>query len=118
MANIPGPPQVVSAAIPDGTPLTSLQYAAGAVSVAPAPAQAVPQTITAFQAKAALANAGLYATVDSYMTNTAPLIDKLAWQEQITFSRNDSIIAACAAPCGLTSQQLDALFIAGAQITP
>jgi hypothetical protein len=82
------------------------------------PNNGVPQTVTSFQAKAALANAGLYTAVNAYMTTTASQIDQLAWQEQTTFNRNDAIIASLMAPLNLTSTQLDQLFIAAAQITP
>jgi hypothetical protein len=77
----------------------------------------VPQSITAFQAKAALVNAGLYAQVNTYMTTTAPALDQLAWAEAPSFQRTDTILNAMAAAIGLTSSQLDGLFIAGANIS-
>lgn len=78
----------------------------------------VPLFVTSFQAKAALLNAGKYAAVTAYMTSTASPLDQLAWQEQVTFQRNDSIIANLAPVLGFSSADLDALFIAAAAIQP
>lgn len=96
--------------------MADYQYANGAVML-PVP-NPVPQSITSYQAKAALSNAGLYTTVNTYMNGTAPIHDQLAWQEQITFSRSDAIIAAMAGPLNLSSAELDTLFIAAALINP
>jgi hypothetical protein len=117
ISNIPAPPQVIAGvAVPAGVGVGQLQYVNGVVNVIePAPAP-VPQMVTSFQAKAALANADLYAAVNTWMTTKAPLIDQLAWQETKAFRRGDTMIANLAGPLGLSDAQLDALFIAAAQI--
>ena len=78
----------------------------------------VPQTLTSFQAKAALANAGLYIAVNTYMTTTASLIDQIAWIEATIFERSSPTIARLAVLLNLSSAQIDALFIAGDLLTP
>ena len=80
------------------------------------PAQmVVPYEITAFQAKAALLNAGLLAGVTTYMT-TAPAFDQLAWASSTTFQRDSITLNRAAAALGMTSNQVDQLFIEAARI--
>jgi hypothetical protein len=113
-----------NAVVDNGTPPTNFyggcfSYVDGAwTQVSAPPAPPVPQSVTAFQAKAALLNAGLYNVVNTYMTTTAPQIDQLAWQEAASFWRDDAMIAALMVPLNLTSAQLDALFVAAAQLAP
>ncbi len=84
--------------------------------VEPAPVPSVPNSITRFQALAALHNAGL---LDSTIiaVNLAPALTKLAWDNTATFERNNETLNALSAGMGLSSTQLDDLFIAGALIT-
>lgn len=88
-------------------------------SIAPyvAPPVQVPQVVTRFQALAALDDAGLTTTIETYMANTATLRTRRAWQEAQTFERNSATVLSLAALLGLTSNQLDALFIAAKDIT-
>lgn len=77
----------------------------------------VPQTISRFQARAALFAAGLLPTIEAAMN--APGVDplaKLAWDEALEFNRFSPTIAGMQAGLGLTDADLDALFIAGAGI--
>jgi hypothetical protein len=91
----------------------------GSIFLAPTPPPTpVPQCVTAFQAKAALLNTGLYTSVSAYMTSSATPIDQLAWTEAASFQRTDTIISNLMESLGLTNAQLDALFIAAAQISP
>ena len=80
---------------------------------------AVPQYITAFQAKAVLLNAGLLPSVTAYMSsaNTPPII-ALAWQEAPQYGRNDPAVLAIAGALNLTSEQLDQMFTAAVLINP
>jgi|SRR5208282_3910233 len=80
----------------------------------PAP---VPQSVTPLQAKTALLNAGIFTTVNNYMNTTATPADLIAWQSASQFNRTDPMISNLMAPLGLTSPQLDALFIAAAAIS-
>ena len=78
---------------------------------------AVPQRVTPFQAKLALADSGLLAAVETLMADPAtPLRTRLAWQEALGFERGSDMITSMAALLGLSDAQLDALFIAAAQI--
>lgn len=76
----------------------------------------VPQSVSAFQAKAALLNAGLMPQVTTAV-NAASQIVQLAWAQAETFDRNDSTIAALATALGLSSAQVDNLFRQAALIT-
>jgi len=85
------------------------------IQAANAPTQTVPQTITSFQAKAALLNAGLLESVTAMMA-TAPAFAKLAWAESTTFERHSKTLTDMAAVLGLTDAQLDSLFTYGAGV--
>lgn len=79
-------------------------------------APAIPQTVTRYQARAALLEAGLLSTVESYF---AALPDsslaKLAWREAPTVSRESDALRGAAAAMRLTETQLDSLFLRAAQ---
>ena len=85
---------------------------------APPPGPAIPQSVTAFQAKAALLQADLLDDVEAMMTDPAtPRIVKLAWAEALTFERQSPTVVAMGSALGLSDAQLDAMFVAGSQIT-
>ena len=85
---------------------------------APPPGPVVPQSVTAFQAKAALLQADLLDDVEAMMADPAtPRIVKLAWSEALTFERQSPTVVAMGSALGLTDEQLDAMFVAGSQIT-
>ena len=78
----------------------------------------VPQFVSRFQAKAALAGAGLLDTVEAMMSNSeTPIVARLAWQDALEFRRDSPTILTMAASLELTPAQVDDLFIAAAQIT-
>jgi hypothetical protein len=81
------------------------------------PPPLVPKSVTRFQALAALDDAGLTPSIEAYMTSTASLRTRRAWQEAQTFERDSSTVVALAALLGLTSSQTDALFMAAKDIT-
>ena len=57
------------------------------------PAQPVPQRVTAYQAKAALMDAGYYNQIEDFVASAAcPLRVGLAWREALHFERNDDKI--------------------------
>jgi hypothetical protein len=77
----------------------------------------VPAQVSRFQARAALAQAGLFTTVDTYMaTLPADNIQRLAWNDALTFDRDSTTVAAMATMLHLTSAQIDQLFIAASKI--
>ena len=78
----------------------------------------IPQTVTRFQARAALYQAGLLDQVETLMNDPeTPTLARLAWQDAQSFERQSPTIAAMATALGLTDAQLDDLFIAAAGIT-
>ena len=85
---------------------------------APTLAPVVPQMVTRFQAKAALLGAGLLEQVEVYMAlPDTPMVTKLAWTETQDFERASPTVAGLAALLGLTSEQVDELFITASGIT-
>lgn len=91
--------------------------AAGPVAyVEPLPEELpVPANVSAFQAKAALLDAGLLADVEMAVAGAGPRA-VLAWEYATEFQRSSPTIAALAAGAGITDDMLDDLFRAAAQI--
>lgn len=82
----------------------------------PAP---VPAVITMRQARLALLGAGLLASVDAAiaaMTGTAGDAARIEWEFAATVERTNALFITMATQLGLTSQQLDDLFTAAAQL--
>lgn len=89
--------------------------------VEPQPEIAAPRTyrVTSFQAKAALANAGLLDAVQGVIDHPqTPVKVKLAWQEGLDFSRDNALLALVTDQLGMTSSQVDDLFAAASLIDP
>ena len=99
--------------LPGLTPITEAE--ADALRAPPPPG--VPQTVTRFQARAALARAGLFVAVNDMML-ALPVDNeqRLAWTDALSFERNSPTLASLAPMVGMTSADLDALFTAAAQI--
>lgn len=76
----------------------------------------VPASVTRFQARAALHLANLLPSVDAAIAASGNAIAQLAWADAQVFERNSPTIAAMAGALGLTSEQIDALFVSAAQI--
>ena len=77
----------------------------------------VPQTVTRFQALAALHLAGKLTAVQAIMAAPeTPMLAKLAWENALSFERSSPTLASLAAMLGMTDADLDALFTAAAQI--
>ena len=75
----------------------------------------VPRVVSAFQAKAALMDAGRLADVETAMAGAGPLAI-LAWAEATEFHRDSPTISAISAGLGLDQDAVDALFEAAAII--
>lgn len=76
----------------------------------------IPQEVSAYQARAALLDAGLLTAIEAYFNDpTTDPKQALAWHNATTFSRNSPTLAAAAMKFNLSSDQLDALFIAAAK---
>jgi hypothetical protein len=80
-------------------------------------APGVPQTVSSMGAKVALERAGLLTAVQNWV-NTQNAETQLIWNTAANFNRNSNLISNGAAALGLTSAQLDALFITAATINP
>lgn len=82
-----------------------------------APVVTVPQSVTRFQARAALSRAGLFTTVNSAMV-AFPIDDerRLAWEDAQEFRRTSPTMLQMAAALGLNDAALDALFTTAAGI--
>ncbi len=88
--------------------MTDDEIAAFEASRAPGPAP-VPAAVSRFQAKAALAQAGLLDDVEAAIAQ-ADATTKLAWSDAMQFERASPTIAALAAALSLASAQVDDLF--------
>lgn len=98
--------------LPGLTPITVAQ-----ANALRAPVATTPQSVTRFQARAALARAGLFTTVNSAMV-AFPIDDerRLAWEDAQEFRRTSPTMLQMAAALGLTDAQLDELFTTAAGI--
>lgn len=121
-SQIPSDPAMVDVT---GTNIGIGWNCAGGVFTPPtASVPAIQQTVSRFQAQAALFNtpngAGgtLLDSVNALMAaSTTPMLTKLAWQNAQVFERNSPTVATMAAAMSLTSAQLDQLFIDASKIT-
>lgn len=78
---------------------------------------AVPQSVTRFQALAALHLAGKLSAVQAIMSAPeTPVLAKLAWDNALSFERTSPTLASLAAMLGMTDADLDALFTTAATI--
>lgn len=83
----------------------------------PPPVAGVPQSVTRFQALAALHLAGHLPAVQAIMAAPeTPVLAKLAWDNALSFERSSPLLNGLAGTLGLTSQDLDDLFTAAAGI--
>ncbi|NBT32930.1 MAG: hypothetical protein EBT13_13795 [Rhodobacteraceae bacterium] len=93
--------------------MTQEEQDARAVSAAASRAR---MTVSRFQAKAALMQAGLLPQIETLMASADP-IAQLAWAEAVEFRRDSPTIAALAASAGLSETQIDDLFRAAMSIS-
>jgi hypothetical protein len=85
----------------------------GAEWVAAPPA--VPQSVTPLQARKALIAAGILGTVETWIQDQSEDV-RVAWEYASIVERDDPVIAAAATALDMTDAEVDALFIAAAQI--
>tara|TARA_R110000782_G_scaffold263592_1_gene356302 strand:- start:812 stop:1207 length:396 start_codon:yes stop_codon:yes gene_type:complete len=77
----------------------------------------VPQSVSAYQAKAALFDFGIYDLVNSWInSDKADFKTKLVWENAGTFNRNSHFLEKLAPKFNLTDDQIDSLFIAAHEI--
>ncbi len=75
----------------------------------------VPSTITPLQARRALRAAGLLTAVSAFIA-TQPDDVQEAWEYCVEVRRDDAMILSAQAALGLTDEQVDGLFRAGAAV--
>lgn len=77
----------------------------------------VPQQVTNYQARSALISADLFSAVDAAVRAQGPASQAYqAWEYANVFSRSSPFIVDMGAALGLTAEQIDALFVAAAQV--
>jgi hypothetical protein len=108
--------QLVDAALPPGFSPAAYSWNGSAVVANPLPAATVPQTVSRFQGLAALSNAGLLTQAQAAVNASANPLVALAWNNSATFDRQSPTMLGIAAALGLTSSQVDELFISAAQL--
>lgn len=115
----PAPHVVVPAsALPTDAPPErwSVDWQTGAITVLPLAPQ-VPQSVTNYQARAALLRAGLFGQVDAAVkAQGADSEAYQAWEYANNVYRDSPLIAGLGAALGLTAQQIDGLFVVAAGI--
>jgi len=80
---------------------------------------AVPRSVTRFQARAALYQAGLLEAVERKLAEPATAkLAQLAYEDAEQFHRDSPTVLGMALSLGLDDAALDALFIAAAKIIP
>lgn len=77
----------------------------------------VPQEVTRAQGKLALLNAGLLANAQAAAT-AAGQAAEIAFNDALTYERTSPTLNALATALGLSSNDLDALFIAASKFKP
>lgn len=81
------------------------------------PPPLVPTSVTPYQARMALLNAGLLDQVTTLMSDPAtPKGAVIAWEYATSWERNSAFIATLAPILNLTDAQVDALFVAAAAL--
>ncbi len=76
----------------------------------------VPNEVSRFQAKAALAISGKLEAVELVVKNSGNVVLQLAWAEATVFKRDSPSILALAGAVGLTEEDLDTLFVEASNI--
>jgi hypothetical protein len=111
--------QLVEADLPEGFTCAGYEWIEDALSAKPPVVipPVVPQSVTRFQALAALDAAGHLDAVEAIMADPAtPKLQRLAYQNALNFERSSTTLQVLAGALGLTDADLDQLFITAAGI--
>lgn len=79
------------------------------------PPPSTPKAVTPLQARKAMIAAGLLDTVEAWVADQDQA-QRLAWEYATVIERDDPVIAAAATALDMTDAEVDALFIAAAQL--
>jgi hypothetical protein len=75
------------------------------------PPEPVPDSVSRFQARAALYQSGYLEQVEAIMQSPdTPMLSKLAWQDALSFERNSTTVLTLSSLLGMSDEQLDNLF--------
>lgn len=84
--------------------------------IAPPPQpEPVPSVVSRFQARAALYQSNILATVEAAI-QSADALSQMAWADAQEFRRNSQLVLSIGSQIGLTDSELDSLFIQAAAI--
>lgn len=78
--------------------------------VVPEPEPYIPESVSMRQARLALLQSGLLATVDAAIASGTEA-DKITWEYATEVNRSDALVDNLSVALGLSEQQLDELFI-------
>ena len=92
--------------------------AAGNVPTPADPVPVQPLTVTPYQIRAALTQAGLRAQAEAFVASSTNQSVKDAWAYAQIFIENDAFITAAASALGQTPAQVHALFQLGGTLAP
>jgi hypothetical protein len=99
--------------------MSAVDRDAAILAVTGPPPRVIPESVSRSQAKVALEQAGLLATVEAFMDGPdISTTAKIFWAEEPRFERDSNLINTLGAALGLTSTQIDDLFVAAAGINP
>lgn len=91
--------------------------AGGIIDAYTAPPVQVPETVSAFQARAALSRSNMLSSIQAFINNLVPDDERrLAWEYATEFSRSSPSITSIASELDISEKQLDDLFILAATI--
>lgn len=79
------------------------------------PSIVVPEAVSPYQARVALASANLLSTVDTMVANSNTIV-QLAWNYATEVRRDSPFIEAMGSQLGLSNTQIDNLFIEAAKV--
>jgi hypothetical protein len=75
----------------------------------------VPHRVTRRQARLALLNAGLLDAVEAAIANAPPAV-RITYEDATEWWRDDPLIASLSASLGLTTEQVDDLFLQASRL--
>lgn len=82
-----------------------------------APTPAVPASVSNYQARAALIEAGLFDQVDAAISASGNALAIAAWNHAQVIQRDSPFIGALKVAAGLDDEKIDQLFLAAAAVT-
>jgi hypothetical protein len=98
------------------TPIDLWQIADGELRFSASPIVPVPMRICMWQLEAVLREQGLYDMVDISIANSRNIVAKTAWAKAPYVSRSSELLAFFAEKLGISSDELDSIFVDASKI--